>query len=132
MIVGILGFPGSVCSVDLLDEQVETTITFRFSFFFGAYMPTSRLVKLFALLKSSSLEALALNAGPSLIYVTGLHFHLSERPVVVLFTADHEPVFVLPELEMLKVAGLQYKIKAFPYDENPADWRISSERRLHF
>jgi Xaa-Pro dipeptidase len=68
------------------------------------------------------LEALALNAGPSLVYLTGLHFHLSERPVVALFTTDHEPVIILPELEILKVANLPYHIKAFPYGENPNDW----------
>jgi Xaa-Pro dipeptidase len=72
--------------------------------------------------QASGLDALALNAGPSLVYLTGLQFHLSERPVVALFTADHEPVIILPELEMLKVTGLPYEIKAFPYGENPADW----------
>jgi Xaa-Pro dipeptidase len=85
-------------------------------------MISPRISKLAAALKTSDLEALALNAGPSLSYLTGLHFHLSERPVVVLFTADHEPVIILPELEMLKVSGLPYEIKVFPYGENPTDW----------
>jgi len=85
-------------------------------------MISSRLSKLSESLQNSTLDALALNAGPSLVYLTGLHFHLSERPVVALFTADHEPVIILPELEMLKVKGLPYKIKAFPYGENPAEW----------
>jgi len=85
-------------------------------------MISSRLSKLFESLRTSGLDALVLNAGPSLVYLTGLHFHLSERPVVALFTADQEPVIVLPELEMLKVTGLPYEIKAFPYGENPADW----------
>jgi Xaa-Pro dipeptidase len=88
----------------------------------GFSMISSRLSKLSESLRASGLEALALNAGPSLVYLTGLHFHLSERPVVALFTADHEPVIILPELEMLKVTGLPYEIKAFPYGENPADW----------
>ncbi|MFA5873829.1 MAG: Xaa-Pro peptidase family protein, partial [Anaerolineales bacterium] len=85
-------------------------------------MISSRLSKLSESLRNSGLDALVLNAGPSLVYLTGLHFHLSERPVVALFTADHEPVIILPELEMLKVTGLPYEIKAFPYGENPADW----------
>ncbi len=85
-------------------------------------MPPSRLSKLSAAIQDSGLDALALNAGPSLVYLTGLHFHLSERPVVALFTADHEPVIILPELEILKVTGLPYEIKAFPYGENPFDW----------
>ena len=83
---------------------------------------TNRLSKLSSTLQAFGLEALALNAGPSLVYLTGLHFHLSERPVVALFTADHEPIIILPELEILKVTGLLYEIQAFPYGENPVDW----------
>jgi Xaa-Pro dipeptidase len=83
-------------------------------------MTSSRLSKLSAVLQDSSLEALALNAGPSLVYLTGLHFHLSERPVVAIFTPDRDPVIILPELEMLKVQGMA--VQAFPYPENPVDW----------
>ena len=85
-------------------------------------MSNSRLSKLSESIRASGLDALVLNAGPSLVYLTGLHFHLSERPVVALFTADHEPVIILPELEMLKVSGLPYALKAYPYGENPAGW----------
>jgi Xaa-Pro dipeptidase len=85
-------------------------------------MSSPRISKLSERLKTSGLDALALNAGPSLVYLTGLHFHLSERPVVVLFTSGNEPVIILPELEMLKLSDLPYGIKAFPYGENPADW----------
>jgi len=85
-------------------------------------MNSIRLSKLSNSLGTSGLEALALNAGPSLVYLTGLHFHLSERPVIALFTADHDPVIILPELELLKVKDVPYDIKAFFYSENPADW----------
>jgi Xaa-Pro dipeptidase len=85
-------------------------------------MITSRLSNLCESLRRSGFEALALNASPSLVYLTGLHFHLSERPVVLLLTGNHEPVIVLPELEMLKVTGLPYTIQSFAYGENPYDW----------
>jgi len=85
-------------------------------------MVNTHLAKLSQALQASGLDALALNAGSSLTYLTGLHFHLSERPVVVIFTADHAPVIVLPELEILKMSGLPYMIKSFPYGEDPADW----------
>jgi Xaa-Pro dipeptidase len=85
-------------------------------------MYTSRLKKLGSLLLSSSLDALALNPSPSLVYLTGLHFHLMERPTLAFFTADSAPVLVLPELEMLKVRKLPFEVKAFPYGENPAEW----------
>ncbi len=80
----------------------------------------SRIDKLAASIKASDLDALVLNAGPSLVYLTGLHFHLSERPVAAIFTANREPVIILPELEMLKVAGTPFK--AHPYGENPDEW----------
>jgi Xaa-Pro dipeptidase len=85
-------------------------------------MTSSRLSKLSASLRTSGLDALALNAGPSLLYLTGLHFHLSERPVVALFTGGSAPALILPELEMQKAAGLPFEIRAFPYGEDPATW----------
>jgi Xaa-Pro dipeptidase len=85
-------------------------------------MFASRLKKLNRLLRSSNLDALALNPSPSLFYLTGLHFHLMERPVVAFFTANSVPVLVLPELEMLKLKDLPFEIKALPYSENPAEW----------
>ncbi len=85
-------------------------------------MTSSRLSKLSESLRTSDLDALALNPGPSLVYLTGLHFHLMERPTLAIFTADAPPVLVLPELEMLKVKDLPFEVKAFPYGENPAEW----------
>jgi Xaa-Pro dipeptidase len=79
-----------------------------------------RFDKLTASLSTSGLDAVILNPGPTLTYLTGLHFHLMERPVVLFFTADNPPALVLPELEMQKVTGLP--ITPFPYGENPADW----------
>ena len=85
-------------------------------------MKTSRLEKFAASLQASGLDALALNAGPSLVYLTGLHFHLSERPVVAFFTADNPPAIVLPELEMRKLEALSFEMRSYPYGENPAEW----------
>ncbi len=86
-------------------------------------MNTERLTKLRRSLQASGLDALALNPGPSLFYLTGLQFHLSERPVVMFFTAGGTPGIVLPELEMLKLSGLESEVKTFPYGENPAGWQ---------
>jgi Xaa-Pro dipeptidase len=82
----------------------------------------TRLVRLSNSIRTSQIDALALNPSPSLVYLTGLHFHLMERPTVAFFTADSAPAIVLPELEMLKVSDLPFEIKAFPYGENPAEW----------
>ncbi len=74
-------------------------------------------------LQAANLEAMVLNAGPSLTYLTGLHVHLSERPVVGLFTPDLSPVIILPELESGKLSNLPYPVQSFAYGEDPGTWQ---------
>ena len=88
-------------------------------------MKTQRLDKTLALLPSAQIDALALNAGPTLIYLTGLSFHLSERPVVLLISANAKPALVLPELEASKAAGASIPLQTFTYGENPAEWKLA-------
>ncbi|MBU1660629.1 MAG: aminopeptidase P family N-terminal domain-containing protein, partial [Chloroflexi bacterium] len=97
-------------------------------------MPTniiqSRQAKLAKILPDTNLDALVLNPGPSLTYLTGLHFHLSERPVAVIFTPDKSPVIVLPELETAKVRHLPYPMTAFPYGEDPTSWQAAFQQAI--
>jgi Xaa-Pro dipeptidase len=85
---------------------------------------TTRHARLVETLSQSHLDALALNPGPTLIYLTGLHFHLMERPVVALFALGKPPVIVLPELEMAKLSGLTFTVQPFPYGEDPLTWPV--------
>ena len=85
-------------------------------------MTHSRFDQLNASLGTSGLDAVILNPGPTLTHLTGLRFHLMERPVVLLFAKDQDPAIVLPELELQKVASLPYELQVFPYPENPAEW----------
>ncbi len=85
-------------------------------------MTQSRLDKLTASLLNSGLSAVALNPGPTLTYLSGIGFHLMERPVVLLVSPDQNPVLILPELELPKVDLFPYKIQAFAYGENPSEW----------
>jgi len=85
-------------------------------------MTQPRFDQLNASLQTSGLDAVILNPGPTLTHLTGLHFHLMERPVVLLFAKDQNPAIVLPELELQKVASLPYKLQVFPYPENPSEW----------
>ncbi|HXQ38977.1 MAG TPA: Xaa-Pro peptidase family protein [Anaerolineales bacterium] len=85
-------------------------------------MTQPRFDKLNASLQTSDLDAVILNPGPTLTYLTGLHFHLMERPVVLLFAKGQDPAIVLPELELQKVESLPYKLHVFSYPENPAEW----------
>ena len=85
-------------------------------------MTQSRFDKLSAALRTSDLDAVILNPGPTLTHLTGLRFHLMERPVVLLFARDQVPAIVLPELELQKVTSLPYDLQVFAYPENPSEW----------
>jgi Xaa-Pro dipeptidase len=80
----------------------------------------TRLEKLQRLLTQCHHQALAINAGSSLTYLTGLHFHLMERPVLLLIAPEGTPALVLPELELQKLDS--HALMAFPYGENPSGW----------
>lgn len=73
-------------------------------------------------IQNKGLDALAINPGPSMVYLTGLHFHLSERPTVVIFTPNSIPVLILPELEAGKVLELTFPLHAVTYPEDPEKW----------
>src|SRR3970282_51765 len=85
-------------------------------------MTQSRFDRLNASLRASGLDAVILNPGPTLTYLSGLRFHLMERPVVLLFAKDQVPSIVRPELELQKVASLPYELQVFTYPENPSEW----------
>ena len=86
-------------------------------------MSPAHLDQLSAILAASPLEAVAINPGPTLTYLTGLQFHLMERPVVLLFAPGQTPALILPELEAAKLTNLPYALQAFPYSESLDDWR---------
>jgi Xaa-Pro dipeptidase len=73
-------------------------------------------------LQAAGLDSLALNAGFSLYYLTGLNFHLSERPVVMIFTPPNPPALVLPKFEAGKAESLSFPIQVFSYEEEPSTW----------
>ena len=85
-------------------------------------MSLSRFGKINDSLQTAGLDAIILNPGPTLTHLTGLRFHLMERPVVLMFARDQDPAIVLPELELQKVSALPYKLQVFAYPENPAEW----------
>ncbi len=82
----------------------------------------SRQSKLIDSIQQNELDAIVVNPGPSLHYLTGLHFHLSERPVVMIFSLQQKTVIVLPELEAAKLQAVTYPLQGFTYGEDPAQW----------
>lgn len=94
-----------------------------------------RQKKLSAALSEHKIPVLALNPGPTLSYLTGLHFHLSERPILFIFSSDSMPHIVLPELEKGKLANLDFDLRSHTYSEDPSTWdrafrKIAAEVRL--
>jgi Xaa-Pro dipeptidase len=83
---------------------------------------TTRLDRLYTELSNAGLHSIALNPGPSLSYLSGLQFHLMERPVVMFFVLGRNPAIVLPELELQKMKQISFPVDVFPYGENPSTW----------
>jgi len=81
-----------------------------------------RLQKLEEILKENDLDAVALNPGPSFLYMTGMDFHLMERPVLALFARGADLTVVHPGFEGGKLEGLSYPVRSFPYGDDPSHW----------
>lgn len=56
-------------------------------------------------LKTRGWHGMALVPGPNLLYVSGMHAHLSERPLVLLIPEAGEPAVIIPRLEAPKAAA---------------------------
>lgn len=76
------------------------------------------------------LDWVALNPGPSLRYLTGLSFHLMERPVVVLVGSNRRLKVILPELELAKVADMPFEAEIHTFGDDPATWQRIYETAL--
>jgi len=85
-------------------------------------MFATRLTRLKNVLNTANLDAVALNPGPTLTYLTGLHLHLMERPTIALFPREGTPTLVLPELEAGKASQVPFELQVFTFGDNPAQW----------
>lgn len=65
-------------------------------------MAIDYLARLDALLARSEADLVAFVPGENMIYFTGLHFHLSERPILGIYSEEGLS-FIIPELEMAKL-----------------------------
>jgi len=87
-------------------------------------MTLSRLERLQKLTADTNLAAVALVPGPNLVYFSGLQFHLSERPTVLIIPkqAGQLPAIIVPAFEADKPDNAPFKIQKFTYtdEEGPA------------
>ena len=93
---------------------------------------STRLNALVASMESHDLDAVLLNPGSSLPYLSGLHFHISERPVVFALSRAGKVSIVLPELEKQKVTHCPYPISSFTYSEDVTSWQRAFSAGLSF
>ncbi len=61
-----------------------------------------RRARLAAIAKTQGLGAIAFVPGANFSYLSGLHFHLMERPTLLFVTAEDQVVAIIPELEREK------------------------------
>ena len=61
-----------------------------------------RLQRLREHMRAAHLDCLALVPGPNMAYLTGLHFHLMERPVIAFIPATGQPTLLAPGFEAIK------------------------------
>jgi Xaa-Pro dipeptidase len=86
-------------------------------------MLNSRLLRLEKLMAAAQVDAVVLNPGPTLIYLTSLHFHLMERPTLFLFRRGERPAIILPDLETAKLNDLQFPLTVHTYGDDPSTWQ---------
>ncbi|MHC1784051.1 MAG: M24 family metallopeptidase [Anaerolineaceae bacterium] len=84
-------------------------------------MPENAIENLQKDIQNSKFDAVVLNPGPTLTYLTGLNFHLMERPVIFIIPSEGRPTMVLPELEKGKLEGKG--LASFTYGDNPETWQ---------
>ena len=85
-------------------------------------MDPKRLKKLVDLMATYGLAGMAFNPGPTLTYLTGMRFHLMERPTVLLISQAGSAAMVLPGLEQGKLPPESEVFRAFTYGDDPATW----------
>ena len=82
----------------------------------------NRWQRLDDVLREEGWDGLVLNPGPSLAYLTDLHFSVMERPVVLLYRPGEVPALVVPGFEASKLEAAALRLRAFPYAEDVATW----------
>ena len=71
-------------------------------------MNDKRLERLTDAILENGLDGIVLMPGPNMLYVSGIHVHTSERPILFFVPADDDPAIIIPTLEAQKArqAGL--------------------------
>jgi Xaa-Pro dipeptidase len=77
----------------------------------------SRLERLKGRAAANGLDAVVLMPGPNLQYLSGLTFHLSERPILALVPSQGVPAIVVPAFEAGRLAAATCEMDVFSYTD---------------
>ena len=83
---------------------------------------TERMAKLQAAMKEFGLQAIVLEPGPAMMYLTGVRWGKSERTFAVVLPVKGDPVWVLPGFEEQRARELIHvgdDIRVWQEDESP-------------
>jgi Xaa-Pro dipeptidase len=81
-----------------------------------------RITFLRKLMQKQSIDLVAINAGKDLKFITGLEFHLSERPVILVVSRNDPSILFFPAFEMGKAKTSPLDLNLSPYDEDADKW----------
>jgi len=82
----------------------------------------SRIARVQQAMREFGLQALVLEPGPAMQYLTGVRWGRSERTFAVVITLQGDPVYVLPGFEEMRARELitiGKDIRVWQEDENP-------------
>jgi Xaa-Pro dipeptidase len=82
----------------------------------------SRIAKVQEIMKEFGLQALVLEPGPAMVYLTGVRWGRSERTFAVVIPAKGDPSYVLPGFEEMRARELiriGSDIHVWQEDESP-------------
>lgn len=65
-------------------------------------MNLNRLERLQPQIIAHGLDGIALMPGPNMVYISEMHIHVSERPILLFVPADDDPAIIIPTLEAMK------------------------------
>jgi Xaa-Pro dipeptidase len=88
----------------------------------------ARVKKVQDLISEKKLDAFAIIPSPTMFYLTGLSFHLMERPVVAIFLPTEQPILILPNLELAKAEGTPIDFDFSVYGEDEKSRTRAFER----
>jgi Xaa-Pro dipeptidase len=80
-------------------------------------MYKQRMKQLDRLLSDRAFDLIILLPGSNLNYLTGLTFHLMERPIIMFVAPGIKPILIVPELERIKVETSNQDFALFAYGD---------------